>query len=107
MRKSADSPVLKAAFLAIILVFLFWGVGTVGIHHVEMAASVNDEVISQRQFERLYQRVAASYKNMCEHAPQMEFLRTQELNRHIDVELLNQEADRLGLTVNESELRSA
>lgn len=107
MRKSADSPVLKAAFLAIILVFLFWGVGTVGIHHVEMAASVNDEVISQRQFERLYQRVAAAYQNMGPQAPPVEFLRTQALNQLIDVELLNQEADRLGLTVDESELRSA
>ena len=28
MRKSADSAVLKILFVAIVLVFMFWGVGT-------------------------------------------------------------------------------
>src|SRR5262245_61815751 len=108
MRKSADSPVLKVLFLAIVLVFMFWGVGTVGRSgHFELAATVNDEVISQHQFERTYQRIAAAYQNMGSQAPPAEFLRGQALNQLIDIELLNQEADRLGLTVDEGELRDA
>jgi peptidyl-prolyl cis-trans isomerase D len=99
--------VLKALFVAIILVFMFWGVGTVGTNQVEMAARVNDEVISQRQFERIYQRVAAAYQNMGPQAPPVDFLRSQALNQLIDVELLNQEANRLGLAVDADELRAA
>jgi peptidyl-prolyl cis-trans isomerase D len=107
MRKSADSPVLKILFVAIVLVFMFWGVGTMRLGHVDMAAKVNDEVISQRQFERTYQRLAAAYQNLGPQAPPAEFLRGQALNQLIDIELLNQEAARLGLEVDESELRDA
>ena len=107
MRKSADSPVLKILFIAIVLVFMFWGVGTMRLGHVEMAAKVNDEVISQRQFERTYQRLAAAYQNLGPQAPPAEFLRGQALNQLIDIELLNQEASRLGLMVDEAELRDA
>jgi peptidyl-prolyl cis-trans isomerase D len=107
MRKSADSPVLKVLFVAIILVFLFWGVGTVGTDQLEIAAQVNDEVITNRQFQRAYERLGAMYQGMGGQAPPAALLRSQAIGQLIDLELLNQEAERLGLRVDEGELRDA
>jgi len=107
MRKSADSAVLKFLFVAIILVFMFWGVGSMRASRMEVAARVNDEVVTQRQFEDAYKRFAAMYQNAGQQAPPVEYLRGQTLDQLIDAELLVQEADHLGLTVDEDELREA
>lgn len=111
MRKSADSVVLKVMFVAIVLVFIFWGIGArsnrLGAGKTDAAARVNDAVITNHEFESVYKRVAAAYQNMGSQAPPSEFLRSQALSQLIDVELLNQEATRLGLMVDEAELRDA
>jgi peptidyl-prolyl cis-trans isomerase D len=107
MRKSADSAVLKFLFVAIVLVFMFWGVGSMRASRMEVAARVNDEVVTQRQFEDAYKRFAAMYQNAGQQAPPVEYLRGQTLDQLIDAELLVQEADHLGLTVDEDELREA
>jgi peptidyl-prolyl cis-trans isomerase D len=112
MRKSADSAVLKVLFVAIVLVFMFWGVGTMrgsrfGVGKMEAAARVNDAHITNHEFDSVYRRMAAAYQNMGSQAPPAEFLRSQALSQLIDIELLNQEADRLGLMVDEAELRDA
>jgi peptidyl-prolyl cis-trans isomerase D len=112
MRKSADSAVLKVLFVAIVLVFMFWGVGTmrgtrVGAGKMEAAARVNDTLISNHEFDDAYQRMAARFQNMAPQMPPADFLRRQALDQLIDVELLNQEAQRLGLTVDEDELRDS
>ena len=112
MRKSADSAVLKVLFVAIVLVFMFWGVGTmrgtrVGAGKMEAAARVNDTLISNHDFDDAYQRLTANYQNMGPQMPPADFLRHQALDQLIDVELLNQEAQHLGLTVDEDELRDS
>src|SRR6266702_4949826 len=100
MRKSADSAVLKVMFVAIILVFIFWGIGArssrFGTGKMEAAARVNDAVITNHDFDLVYRRIANAYRNMPQ-APPAELLRTQALSQLIDVELLAQEADHLGL----------
>ncbi len=112
MRKSADSAVLKMLFVAIILVFIFWGVGTMGgsrlgAGKLDAAARVNDALILNREFDRVYQRIVAAYQNMGSQEPPAEILRSQALGQLVDIELLNQEAARLGLMVDEAELRDA
>ena len=107
MRKSADSPVLKILFVAIVLVFMFWGVGSMRASRMEVAARVNDEVVTRRQFDDAYKRLAAMYQNAGQQAPPADYLRSQTLDQLIDAELLVQEADRVGLTVDEDELREA
>jgi peptidyl-prolyl cis-trans isomerase D len=107
MRKSADSFVLKSLFVIIVLVFMFWGVGTMRANRMEWAARVNDEVITQRQFDTAFRRMSAMYQNMGQQSPPAEFVRAQALDQLVDLELLNQEADRLGLMVDEAELREA
>lgn len=112
MRKSADSAVLKMLFVAIVLVFMFWGVGTMrgsrlGAGKMDAAARVNDALIPNREFDRVYQRIVAAYQHMGSQAPPAELLRGQALSQLVDIELLNQEAARLGLMVDEAELRDA
>ena len=108
MRKRADSILLKGLFVIIILVFMFWGVGTMRNDHMEVAARVNNEIITRRQFDRAYQNVSNMYRSFGgENAPPAEFLRTQALGQLISNALLLQEARRLGLEVDEGELRDS
>src|SRR4029077_13153753 len=90
--------------------FIFWGIGArsnrFGTGKMEAAARVNDAVITNHDFDLVYRRIANAYQNMPQ-APPAELLRTQALSQLIDVELLNQEADHLGLMVDEAELRDA
>jgi peptidyl-prolyl cis-trans isomerase D len=74
---------------------------------MEAAAQVNDAPITNRDFDRAYQRIVAAYQHMGSQAPPAELLRSQALGQLIDLELLNQEAARLGLMVDEAELRDA
>jgi len=111
MRKRADSVLLKGLFVIIVLVFLFWGVGSrssrLASAH-DAAATVNDEVITRHQFDRAYQNVSAMYRNLgSENAPPAEFLRNQALGSLISNALMLQEARRIGLQVDEGELRDS
>jgi peptidyl-prolyl cis-trans isomerase D len=109
MRKNADSMMIKALYVIIVLVFIGWGVGTMRgrVGRMEVAARVNDDVITQHQFDETYKRVASMYQSAGQQAPPADFLKGQALSQLIDLELLNQEAARLGLAVDESELRDA
>jgi len=109
MRKQADSILLKGLFLIIVLVFIFWGVGTVGTDRMEIAAKVNDEIITRRQFDRAYQNLANLYREVGgpSGGPPAEFLRSQAITQLISNELMLQEAGNLGLEVDESELRDS
>lgn len=108
MRKQSSSLLLKFLFGAIALVFIFWGFGTTQANRLEVAARVNDEVITRRQFERAYQNLANMYAQMGQQgAPPDAFLRTQAIGQLISTELMLQEAERLGLAVDEDELRQS
>src|SRR4029079_8099126 len=54
-----------------------------------------------------YGRLTARSRGMGRQRPPAEFVRAQALDQLVDLELLNQEADRLGLIVDEAELRDA
>ncbi|MGH7785794.1 MAG: SurA N-terminal domain-containing protein [Candidatus Binatia bacterium] len=107
MRKSADSFVLKILFVIIVLVFLFWGVGSMRNGPVEYAARINDQVVTPREFDRAYQNLSNAYRNMAPQGLPAEFLRGQTMAQLVSTELLIQEAQRLGLSVDESELRDS
>jgi peptidyl-prolyl cis-trans isomerase D len=108
MRKGArDSVALKVVFGAIVVVFVFWGIGTVGFDERQIAARVNEQVISAATFERVYQNLARAYREASPANLPEEFLRQRALDQLITVEILNQEAARLGLEVGEDELRES
>lgn len=108
MRKRTDSVLLKGLFVIIVLVFLFWGVGTVGQNQTEVAATVNDHTITRREFDRAYQNIGAMYRNLgADLAPPAELLREQAMQQLISNQLMLQEAARIGLEVDEGELRDS
>jgi peptidyl-prolyl cis-trans isomerase D len=108
MRKQAtDSVVLKVAFVAIVIVFMFWGIGTVGMDQKQVAALVNDRPISAADFDRAYTTLRQNSKEMQLDQLPDEMLRSQVLDQLITAELLGQEARRLGLEVDEEELRES
>lgn len=97
----------------IVLVFILWGVGSfVNEPKVENVAEVNGEVISQREFELQYQRLADLYRTLFKRAFTPETLKGLNLKgtlleELIQKRLLLQEARRLGLEASEEELMEA
>jgi len=56
MRKKAQSPVIQVTIVAIVLVFIFWGVGSRQGNEAVSLASVNGEKISFLDYQRLYDK---------------------------------------------------
>jgi peptidyl-prolyl cis-trans isomerase D len=106
LRKSASqSVVLKGVFIAIVVVFIFWGIGVMAPDQMEVVARVNDEVISRSEFERAYEDIQRLYRDLPVNSVSPDLIRGQALDRLINMRLLVQEAQRLGLMVTDDELR--
>ena len=109
IRSNAQSFGVKVAFAIIILVFMFWGVGSLtdgGSSNV--VAKVNGEAITAQQFEQAYQR-AAEYAmrndpSLTREALVQQKLGRQVLNELISAQLIRQEAARVGMTVSPEEM---
>ena len=109
IRSNAQSFGVKVAFAIIILVFMFWGVGSLtdgGSSNV--VAKVNGEPITAQQFEQAYQR-AAEYAmrndpSLTREALVQQKLGRQVLNELISAQLIRQEAARVGMTVSPEEM---
>jgi peptidyl-prolyl cis-trans isomerase D len=95
---------------AIVVVFIFWGVGTLKSPQFQEAANVNGMPILVTAYVRQFNELVKQYR---ERTPtelteeQIKLLRLKEmaLNRLIEETLLLQAADRLRLTVSDAELR--
>lgn len=105
LRKNSQSRVIQVLLGAIVIVFVFWGVGTLSTGQLEVIARVNDDIISAREFDRAYQNTARSMSELYQNGFPAEFVREQTLDRLITARVLMQEAERLGLSVGENELR--
>lgn len=109
IRSNAQSFGVKVAFAIIILVFMFWGVGSLtdgGSSNV--VAKVNGEPVTAQQFEQAYQR-AAEYAmrndpSLTREALVQQKLGRQVLNELISAQLIRQEAARVGLSVSPQEM---
>lgn len=108
MRKRGNSLAVQAFYVIIVAVFIFWGVGTMRANRMEVAARVNDEVITKRQYDRAYTNLVTMYRNAGQQSPPPDaLLRSQAIAQLVSNELLIQEARRLGLEVDEAELRQS
>ena len=111
MRSRVQSVWTKGLFLVIALVFVFFGIGSFGDDaQVRIVATVDDEPITVREFQRAYRNVEASYREQYkdrftpELAKQMN-LRQQTLDQLITAKLFTKEAHRLGFRVSDEEVR--
>ena len=110
MRRNAKSWVVKFVFGVIIVVFSFWGVGSMKAKQMTVAATVNGKNIERKTLEnsfrdlwRRYQEQAKGKFNPDEARSRQ--IKQEALNGLIDRRLLLDEAALLGLSVGDEELR--
>lgn len=114
MRKRARSPRIKVVFIIIVLVFIFWGFGNpMGDNApVDGIATVGNESISQREFQRAYENMKSMYRDAYKDRFTPDLiqalnLKQQTLDQLINSKLVQQEARRIGFTVDDAELRDS
>ncbi|MGH7965117.1 MAG: SurA N-terminal domain-containing protein [Candidatus Binatia bacterium] len=114
MRKRARrSKWIKAAFLIIVLVFIFWGFGTpLSGGRPDIVASVDGQEVSLNEFQRAYGNIKAAYREaykdrLTPEVLEMLNLKEQTLEQIVDTRLLEKEARELGFTIDDEELRAA
>ncbi|MCD6320269.1 MAG: SurA N-terminal domain-containing protein [Candidatus Desulfofervidaceae bacterium] len=108
MRKHAQSWLIKVAFVVIIVVFVFWGVGSFRARRALVLAYVNGEPIYYHEFTTMFRQVIDSYrarfKNFNEDWIKKLNLKQTVLEQLIERKLLLQKAKKMGLTVSDTEL---
>jgi peptidyl-prolyl cis-trans isomerase D len=112
MRKNAGSWLVKVVLGAIVVVFVFWGIGSWRSQKQNQVAMVNERVITveqyRRSFDRLVDQMRQSFGNrLDEKTIEALNIKGQALNQLIDQALLMGEADRLGLRVSDAQLAEA
>lgn len=109
MRKHAGSWMIKVILFAIVIVFVFWGVGSFRSKETSKVASVNDEIITLSDFRRAYNNLLDQYRqrfgaSLNDGMIEMLQIKNQALNQLIDRTILLQEAKKLGLQVADAEI---
>jgi peptidyl-prolyl cis-trans isomerase D len=110
LRRSTRSWFIYLAIGAIVVVFIFWGVGSYKAGQANRAAEVNGTVIPMTEFNHQYSDLVKRYQEKTggEVTPEMiKALRLKEmaLSHLVEEELLLQAGHRLGLEVTDAELR--
>jgi peptidyl-prolyl cis-trans isomerase D len=110
LRKTSRSWFITLAIGAIVVVFIFWGVGSYKSARSQEAAEVNGTVIPMTAYMRQYNDLVKRYQERSggELTPEMvKALRLKEmaLRQLVEETLLLQAAPRLGLEVTDAELR--
>ena len=109
MRRNAQSWIVKVLFAIIVIVFVFWGVGSFTEDDRETLAVVNGEPISIQEFARAYESTAHSMREQNPGLSREDMrsmqLREQVFNQMLNSKLLVQKANQLGLSVPQRELQ--
>jgi len=110
MRNNAKSWVVKFVFGVIIVVFSFWGVGSMKAKQMTIAATVNGESIERKALDKSFRDLWRRYQEQSQGKFNPDEARSRQikqeaLNGLVDRRLLLNEADRLGLSVGEDELQ--
>ncbi|MFV9996415.1 MAG: peptidylprolyl isomerase [Arsenophonus endosymbiont of Dermacentor nuttalli] len=109
-----NSPVLKIVFVIIILSFVLTGVGGYLVSgSSNYAAKVNGTTISQAQLQQafqqekqaLHQRLGDQFAEIASSEQGIQTLRRQTLERLIEVTLLNQYSNQLGLSASDNQIK--
>lgn len=108
MRSGAHSFVIKIAFGLIILVFIFWGIGS-NTSNSGIVAKVNGEPITINEFQQAYNQMANEIKSVIPDLTEEQLKSFQLENRVLQNVIIRKlflsEAKRLGLDVSAKELR--
>ena len=109
MRKHAGTWMIKALLFAIVVVFVFWGVGSWTSRQEGVVATVNGEAISQEAYRTSYNQLLDQVRqsfgaNLNDELLKSLNLQTRALDQLIDRTLMKQAAARLKMEVNDDEL---
>jgi len=112
LRKNAGSWMIKVLLGAIVVVFVFWGVGSFRERERSKVATVNGKLITFNEYNETYKNLLEMFRQrfgneLNEEMLKMLQLKKQALNQVIDKRLLLDEAERLNFRVSENELSSA
>ena len=109
MRKHATSWLIKILLGAIVVVFVFWGVGSFRSRKASLIASVNGDIIGAEEYNTAYNALLEQMRqnfgnNLNEEMVKMLRLDQQALDQLIDQTLMIQEAAKLKLRVTDEEV---
>lgn len=112
MRKHAGSWMIKIILFAIVVVFVFWGVGSMRSRKATQVADINGEIISQTAYRQAYYRLLDNYRRIYGEQYNdalLKMLRPNEtaLDQLINKVLMMQEAERLGIDISKEEVADA
>ena len=109
IRQNAQSWGIKLILGLIVVVFIFWGVGSFRSNRASILAMVNDKPILIQDFIRAYERSVQSMRqqnpNLTDEELKNMHFKERILNQLINAELLSQKAKEWGLTISPAELR--
>lgn len=109
MRKHAGSWMIKGLLAIIVIVFVFWGVGSFRSRQANRVAVINGEVITIREYQEAYNSLVKQLrsrlgKNINEDTLKTLNLKKRALDRLIDRRLIVGEAEKLKFKVTDEEL---
>jgi peptidyl-prolyl cis-trans isomerase D len=113
IRRNAEAAWVKFMFLAIVIVFIFWGMGgIVGGERAQFVVRVNNQAVAPAEFIRAYNNMLRLYQNVYKDNFKPELVKALDLkNKAVDqliqANLMRQEAKRVGLSVDDAEVRDA
>lgn len=112
MRKHAGTWLIKVILGAVIVVFVFWGVGSYRLNKGTQVAEVNGKTITIDQYREVYNSLLDQLRqnfgnNLTEEMIETFNVRAQALNQIIDQTLLLEEAQRLKFRVSDQQLAAS
>ncbi len=112
IRKGASSWMIKFLLGAIVIVFIFWGVGSFRSQRMEVVAKVNGQKIMTEDYKIEYNRTLERYRKMFggsipEGLLKKMNLKQQVLDGLINNAVINQQAARMGIRVSDQEVQQA
>jgi len=110
LRKKAQSPLIQGVILIIVLVFVFWGVGSSYRGTLNSVATVNKEPITYEEFQKTYERVVDQYRTQFGGSLPKGLIESlgldkQVIDQLIQRELLRQGAQKMGILVSDLEVK--
>ncbi|MBI5895399.1 MAG: SurA N-terminal domain-containing protein [Desulfobacterales bacterium] len=112
LRKQAGSWIIKIILFAIVVVFIFWGVGSFQSREANKVADVNGEIVTYETYRDTYNRLREQYRRAYGNALDEAALKSLRLNEQALDQIVNrvlmlQEAQRLNLQMSEKALDDA
>jgi peptidyl-prolyl cis-trans isomerase D len=103
IRSTASNPWMKAVFAAIVLVFVFWGVGGAGGPTNQVIAEVNGKRITDTDFQRLMRNISRN-RGEAKSDEEQKRVAQQTVAQLIEMEVLIQAALENGVEVSSDEI---